>query len=342
MPRWTFTSGPNRGRTYVTSAEAPLDDAAAANDTNDGHDLSVQIAGDASPSIGRKAAERARRWIRSGASWGRIAGLRVRRNTRVVDGHPRRVLADFEVTIDIVGNDEEGKTANQPTVARFGNVSVADKRTDPTGEIGAEIAILSDVREGDAIELTTVSTHAMLWRHMDDYKRKLRKEDAARAIAPYSPAAARNPSAPPSAATYRARGNAHFRRNEHTLAIEAYEHGALLASRAGDAQCAAVCEANAAEAHLRLGAYARAEAASSLSCSTVRQASRRWEEMGKDGGEDDGELAMPQKPLGTLETKVLLQRRGADPGAADARRAEGKASVDGAIAIFWNAPANEC
>ena len=66
--------------------------------------------------------------------------------------------------------------------------------------------------------------------------------------------------------------------------------------------------------------------------------------MGKDGGEDDGELAMPQKPLGTLETKVLLQRRGADPGAADARRAEGKASVDGAIAmlgphdsIFWNA-----
>ena len=269
-------------------------------------------------------------------------GLRVRRNTRVVDGHPRRVLASFDLTIDVVGNDEEGKTAKQPTVARFGNVSVADKRTDPTGEIGAEIAILSDVREGDAIELTTVSTHAMLWRHMDDYKRKLRKEDAARAIAPYSPAAARNPSAPPSAATYRARGNAHFRRNEHTLAIEAYEHGALLASRAGDAQCAAVCEANAAEAHLRLGAYARAEAASSLSCSTVRQASRRWEEMGKDGGEDDGELAMPQKPLGTLETKVLLQRRGADPGAADARRAEGKASVDGAIAIFWNAPANEC
>ena len=99
--------------------------------------------------------------------------------------------------------------------------------------------------------------------------------------------------------------------------------------------------------------------------------------MGKDGGEDDGELAMPQKPLGTLETKVLLRRAKARRGSrrwegclADAQRvmrcagdasegmqaaqaleeeaarvvAEGKASVDGAIAmlgphdsIFWNA-----
>mmetsp|Transcript_131 Transcript_131/g.559 ORF Transcript_131/g.559 Transcript_131/m.559 type:complete len:193 (-) Transcript_131:64-642(-) len=146
MPVWTFTSGPNKGKSYEGSRDTRVverDDASALVCVKD--------------------------LLSKGMAWGSVSNLTVRRDTSVVKTHPRGYLATFDLVHD-AGIDP----------SRFEDVPVVDAAA---GESGETLCIHSNCTEGALAEAVLLSGHTAVIRLLSEDEAGRRRLELRRAEA---------------------------------------------------------------------------------------------------------------------------------------------------------------